>query len=53
MLLQILEAIGLHGYSCYLHVALQSLTPLFKICHAFTFCLAYFYYKYWFSDIIS
>ena len=34
MLFQIF--IGLHGYCCYLHVASQSLTPLFKICHVLT-----------------
>ena len=39
MLLQILEVTGLHGDLCYLHVASQSLTPLFKISLVLTFCI--------------
>ena len=40
MLFQIFR--GLHGYCSYLHVALQSLTPLFKICHVLTLCIGPF-----------
>ena len=32
----------LHGYRCYLHVASQSLTLLFKICHMLTLCVGSF-----------
>ena len=30
---------GLHGFRCYLNVALLCLTPLFKSCHVLTFCI--------------
>ena len=45
--LQIFKVIGLYGNRCYLHITLQSLTPLFKICHVLTLCISSFLLQDW------